>query len=142
MLISNLMILKILNPCFVGKLRTLALVRIGSTWVIGIIALLWAFSPPELISKFYTEGVGLLSSSLFVPTVAGLWWKRANRSGGVAAIIAGASIYALLVSGIVDLGVAPIIIALPASALGMMLGVIFGVPEKASMISEIEKLHK
>lgn len=122
--------------------RTLAIIRIVSTWVIGIIALLWAFSPPELISKFYTEGVGLLSASLFVPTIAGLWWKRANRTGGVAAVITGASIYAITVSGIIDLGVAPIILALPASAIAMALGSIFGVRENPSMISEIEKLHR
>ena len=70
--------------------RTLSLVRIVTTWVIGIAALLWAFSPPELITQFYTAGVGVLSSSLFVPTVAGLWWKRANLAGGVGAVVSGA----------------------------------------------------
>jgi sodium/pantothenate symporter len=122
--------------------RSLTIVRVGSTWVIGCLALLWAFSPPELITQFYTAGVGLLSSSLFIPTIGGLWWKRANRTGGVAAIIVGASLYTLLVLGAVDLGVAPIIIALPGSALAMILGGVFGVPETPSMIAEIEKLHK
>ena len=122
--------------------RTLSMVRVGSTWVIGILALLLAFSPPELISQFYTAGVGLLSSSLFVPTIGGLWWKRANRTGGIAAMIAGASLYTFAVSGIVDIGVAPIIIALLGSAGGMILGGFFGVPETSAMIAEIEKLHK
>ncbi len=39
--------------------RTLALIRIGSAWLIGLLALYWAISPPELISRFYTAGVGL-----------------------------------------------------------------------------------
>jgi len=122
--------------------KTLAIVRVCSTWVIGILALLLAFSPPDLISQFYTAGVGLLSSSLFVPTIGGLWWKRANRTGGIAAMIAGASLYALTVSGIVDLGVAPIIIALLGSAAAMILGGLLGVPESSAMIAEIEKLHE
>ena len=122
--------------------RKLARVRVVSTWVIGGIALLWAFSPPELITQFYTAGVGLLSASLFVPTIGGLWWKRANRTGGIAAVISGAFLYAFAMSGVVDMGVAPIIIALPGSAIAMILGGLYGAPEKPSMIAEIGKLHE
>lgn len=122
--------------------RKLARIRVVSTWVIGSIALLWAFSPPELITQFYTAGVGLLSASLFVPTIGGLWWKRANRTGGIAAVITGAFLYAFLMSGVLDMGVAPIIIALPGSAIAMILGGLYGAPEKPSMIAEIGKLHE
>ena len=122
--------------------RKLARIRVISTWVIGSIALLWAFSPPELITQFYTAGVGLLSASLFVPTIGGLWWKRANRTGGIAAVITGALLYAFAMSGVVDMGVAPIIIALPGSAIAMILGGLYGAPEKPSMIAEIGKLHE
>jgi SSS family transporter len=121
--------------------RILATVRVGSTWLIGILALIWAFSPPELISQFYTAGVGLLSSSLFIPTIAGLWWKRANRTGGVAAVVAGAVVYGLGVFGGINIGVPPIVVALLASVLGMLLGGLYGVSEKAEMIAEIELLH-
>lgn len=121
--------------------RILAIVRVGSTWLIGIFALIWALSPPELISQFYTAGVGLLSSSLFVPTIAGLWWKRANRTGGVAALVAGAVVYGLGVFGVINIGVAPVIAALLASAAGMILGGLFGDPETSEMIAEIESLH-
>lgn len=121
--------------------RILAIVRVGSTWLIGIFALIWALSPPELISQFYTAGVGLLSSSLFVPTIAGLWWKRANRTGGVAALVAGAVVYGLGVFGGINIGVAPVIAALLASAAGMILGGLYGPPEKPEMIAEIESLH-
>ncbi len=121
--------------------RVLATVRVGSTWLIGILALIWAFSPPELISQFYTAGVGLLSSSLFVPTIAGLWWRRANRAGGVAALVAGAVIYGLGVLGIIDIGIPPVVLALLASAAGMILGGRFGAPETSEMIAEIGSLH-
>ena len=121
--------------------RILATIRIGSTWLIGILALIWAFSPPELISQFYTAGVGLLSSSLFVPTLAGLWWKRANRTGGVAAVVAGSVVYGLGVFSGINVGVPPVVMALLASFSGMLLGGLYGAPEKSEMIAEIESLH-
>ena len=121
--------------------RTLGLVRIGSTWVIGVAALLWAFSPPELITEFYTAGVGVLSASLFVPTVAGLWWKRANRAGGVGSVVSGAGVYVVVHLGIVDVGVAPVVVALAASAAAMILGGLFGPRESREMVERVEALH-
>ncbi len=122
--------------------RTLSFVRIGSTWVIGIVALFWAFSPPELISQFYTAGVGVLSSSLFVPTVAGLWWKKANLVGGVGAVVCGAGVYVLVQLGVIDIGLAPVVVALFASAAAMLLGGLFGPSEAPEMIDQIEALHR
>lgn len=122
--------------------KTLTLIRVGSAWGIGALALYWAFSPPELISEFYTAGIGLLSASLFVPTVAGLWWRRANRTGGVAALVVGAGIYIFTQFGVFGVGVAPILVALPASALAMVAGALLGSPDDAAMLQEIEALHQ
>ena len=121
--------------------RTMTLVRIGSTWVIGIAALLWAFSPPELITEFYTAGVGILSASLFVPTIAGLWWKKANLAGGVGAVVSGAGVYILVQFGVIDVGLAPVVVALFASAAAMVLGGWFGPRESTEMVERIEALH-
>ena len=121
--------------------RTMTLVRIGSTWVIGIAALLWAFSPPELITEFYTAGVGILSASLFVPTIAGLWWKKANLAGGVGAVVSGAGVYILVQFGVIDIGLAPVVVALFASAAAMILGGLFGPRESTEMVDRIEALH-
>ena len=122
--------------------RTLSLVRIGSTWVIGIAALLWAFSPPELITEFYTAGVGVLSASLFVPTIAGLWWKKANLAGGVGAVVSGATVYMVVQLGLIDIGVAPVVVALLASAAAMILGGLLGPQESREMVERIEALHE
>ena len=121
--------------------RTMTLVRIGSTWVIGVAALLWAFSPPELITEFYTAGVGILSASLFVPTIAGLWWKKANLAGGVGAVVSGAGVYILVQFGVIDVGLAPVVVALFASAAAMVLGGWFGPRESTEMVERIEALH-
>jgi sodium/pantothenate symporter len=116
-------------------------VRVGSAWVIGLLALYWAYSPPALISQFYTAGVGILSGSLFVPVIAGLWWKKANRAGGVLALVTGALVYVLVHFQILPIGIAPILASLAASALGMVLGGLLGAPESREMIVAIEKLH-
>jgi len=121
--------------------RTLALIRIGSAWLIGLLALYWAISPPELISRFYTAGVGLLSASLFVPTIAGLWWKKANLVGGVGALVAGAAIYVLVYFEVVEVGMAPVVAALLASTIAMALGGYFGPQESSEMMKKIEALH-
>jgi len=121
--------------------RALVWIRVASAWVIGILALYWALSPPELLSRFYTAGIGLLSAGLFVPTIAGLWWKRANRLGGVASLVAGAGIYALCLAGGVDLGVPPIVVSLSASALAMAAGGLLGTCDAPEMREQIAVLH-
>jgi sodium/pantothenate symporter len=121
--------------------KTVAVIRVASAWVVGILALYWALSPPELLTRFYTAGIGLLSAGLFVPTIAGLWWKRANRAGGVASLVAGAGTYVLSLSGIVDFGLPPIVVSLSASALAMVAGGLFGAPETAEMREQIAALH-
>jgi sodium/pantothenate symporter len=121
--------------------RLLSRIRIGSAWVIGLLALYWAISPPELISQFYTAGVGLLSASLFVPTIAGLWWKKANRLGGLASVVTGALTYILVFFGVVDIGVAPVVVALFVSGAAMVLCGWLGPSESAEMLTHIEALH-
>ena len=122
--------------------KTMAFVRIGSAWGIGALSLYWAYSPPELISAFYTAGIGLLSASLFVPTIAGLWGKRSNLVGGVASLLTGTIVYVLTHLGIIDIGLSPILVSLPASAVAMLLGGLLGSPDSGTMLEQIESLHK
>ncbi len=122
--------------------RTMSLVRVGSAWLVGIVALLWAFNPPELISEFYTAGVGILSASLFVPTIAGLWWKKANLAGGVGAVVSGAGAYVVVQVGIIDVGLAPVVVGLAASTAAMTVGGLLGPREAPQMIERIASLHR
>jgi len=121
--------------------RSLAAIRVASAWLVGILALYWALSPPELLTRFYTAGIGLLSAGLFVPTLAGLWWKRANRAGGVAALVAGAGTYLLSLGGVIEFGLPAIVVALSASALAMAAGGWLGAPESAEMRDQVAALH-
>lgn len=119
--------------------------RIVSAWIVGVLALILAYSPPELISEFYTAGVGLLSAGLFVPVIAGLWWKKANLAGGVASVVVGSVSYALVVilnrNGVLPSSVAPIVVAIPASLVAMYVGGIVGARASDEMLHSIEALH-
>ncbi|MEJ2085079.1 MAG: sodium:solute symporter family protein [Acidobacteriota bacterium] len=122
--------------------RTLAAIRVGSAWVVGLLALFWALSPPELITRFYTAGIGLLSASLFVPTLAGLWWRRANRAGGVLSIALGAMTYVVAYFDWVDLGLPPIVLGLLMAAIGMLAGGLLGDRSSVELSERISGLHQ
>jgi sodium/pantothenate symporter len=117
-----------------------SLVGVGAAWFIGLLALYFAYSPPELITEFYTSAIGILSAGLFVPTVAGLWWKRANLAGGVAALLTGSLLYLFL--ELTPTGLPAILVALPASAFAMWIGGRLGSREKSEMLEAIHRLHQ
>lgn len=116
-------------------------VAVGSAWVVGLTAMWLAYSPPALISQFYTAAIGLLTAGLFVPTIAGLWWRRANLAGGIGAILVGAGVYLLVQFTPGTPPLSAILFALPASTAAMWLGGTFGAPERPEMIAEIARLH-
>ena len=122
--------------------KAMAWTQVGTAWVIGGLALYWAYSPPELISEFYTAAIGWISAAFFVPTIAGLWWKKANLAGGIAALLIGTVAYALIQFELIEVPLSPILAALPASALAMWLGGRFGRPEKDEMVRHVERLHQ
>ncbi|MDR4988378.1 MAG: hypothetical protein RG741_06020 [Bacteroidales bacterium] len=62
--------------------------------------------------------VGLVS--LFVPLTAGLFWKKAGKTGALASIFAGMGVW--LIAQFAGTRVAPIIYGLMASAPGMIFG--------------------
>ena len=68
-----------------NALMHLALAQVGAAEAmagqpgsIGLIAMSFAYSPPALITVLYSIAIGMLSAGLFVPVVAGLWWRRAD----------------------------------------------------------------
>lgn len=124
--------------------RAQAVARLGATWLVGAAALYWAWSPPELLTQFYTAGVGLLSAGLFVPVVFGLWWRRANLAGGVAALISGVLTYSfvLLFGPRFGIGIGPILVALPVSLAAMLAGGIWGRTDPSERARAVERLHQ
>ncbi len=124
--------------------RTQAIVRLVTTWIVGAAALVWAWSPPELLTRFYTAGVGLLSAGLFVPVVLGLWWRRANRAGGVWALVVGSGAYVglLVFGGALPFPVEPIVAALPLSLAAMVWCGLRGRPDGPEVEEAVARLHR
>ena len=116
--------------------------NIAVAWLIGLTAMYFAYSPPPLITQFYSAAIGLLTASLFVPVIAGLWWKKANLVGGIASLFIGFAVYLFFHFSRWAPSLSAILFALPASALAMMMGSCFGKPVGATMVEAIGKLHQ
>ena len=99
--------------------RARAGINMATVWIVGLAAMVLAFSPPVLLTELYSVAIGLLSAALFVPTVAGLWWKRAGPAGGMASAAIGAGVYLVAELSSALPSLSAILVALPASAIAM-----------------------
>lgn len=121
--------------------KTECWITVGVAWGIGLLAMVLAYSPPRLLTEFYSAAIGLLSAGLFVPTIAGIWWKKANLAGGAASMLIGAAVYLIVqfMPGAPPLSA--ILAALPASAFAMWAGGRFGKPVSEDLIQAVAALH-
>ena len=121
--------------------RVKSRIRVYSTWFVGLLAMAFAFNPPTLITIFYSSAIGILCAGLFVPTIAGIWWKQANTTAGICAFLSGITTYIIIqfLPGAPPLSA--ILIALPASVAGLILGNQFGGRVSDSIIESMSKLH-
>ena len=116
-------------------------IRVYSTWSIGLLAMAFAFDPPALITVFYSSAIGILCAGLFVPTIAGIWWKDANTTSGICAFLFGIVTYIIVqfLPGTPTLSA--ILFALPASLGGLIVGNRFGDRVSDNIVESISKLH-
>jgi len=74
--------------------------------------------------------------------VGGLWWKGANRAGGVASFLVGAGSHLVFHFNPGAPSFAAILLALPASALAMALGGRMGRPDPPERLAAVTRLHQ
>jgi SSS family transporter len=115
--------------------------NVAIAWTIGLVAMYLAYSPPPLITQFYSAAIGLLTAALFVPVMAGLWWKKANLAGGIASMVVGVVVYLFFQFSPWMPPLSAILIALPASAMAMVIGSRMGKAAEPATIEAIAKLH-
>ncbi|HCF8155640.1 TPA: sodium/pantothenate symporter [Klebsiella pneumoniae] len=101
----------------------------GITLLLGVLLLLAAWRPPEMIIWLNLLAFGGLEAVFLWPLVLGLYWERANAAGALSAMIVGGVLYAVLATLKVQfLGFHPIVPALLLSLLAFVAGNRFGRP--------------
>lgn len=94
--------------------RSVRISRIAS-WVVGVVCVLLTLNPPPLLMVFYTAAIGLFVSCLFVPVVAGMWWKHANPAGAASGFLGGVLVFGFCFTALDMPSNSEVLIALPAS---------------------------
>lgn len=112
----------------------------GITLLLGVLLLLAARRPPEMIIWLNLLAFGGTEAVFLWPLVLGLYWERANAAGALSAMIVGGVLYAVLATLKVQfLGFHPIVPALLLSLLAFVTGNSFGRPAPQSPILTTDK---
>ena len=112
----------------------------GTTLVIGILMILAAWRPPEMIIWLNLLAFGGLEAVFLWPLVLGLYWERANAAGALSAMLVGGVLYALLATFNVQyLGFHPIVPSLLLSLLAFVVGNRFGQPVPPAPVITTDK---
>lgn len=113
----------ILKPLFPGRddrwfLRLMRLVVIGFTALV----VLYTVNTDATIFGMVENAYKVTLVAAFVPLVSGLYWRRANSAGGMAASFGGLAVWLAMEAFHPDGAVPPQLAGVVASAAGMMIG--------------------
>ncbi|WP_145494228.1 sodium/pantothenate symporter [Yersinia bercovieri] len=107
-----------------GKLKRISSM---STLILGLLLLLAAWRPPEMIIWLNLLAFGGLEAVFLWPLVLGLYWERANAHGALSSMIVGAVCYTVLASFNIKItGLHPIVPSLVLNLLAFYIGNQFG----------------
>jgi sodium/pantothenate symporter len=106
--------------------------RLGSitSLILGIIVLLISLRPPQLLEYLILFAIGGLASTLFIPLVAGLYWKRANATAAILGMVGGMGGYVFFRAFVPDLPIDPLPITLAISGVLYLVGAYLGPPPR------------
>ncbi|WP_186578259.1 sodium/pantothenate symporter [Aquibacillus kalidii] len=68
-------------------------ISMGVTAVLGIIVFLMAVNPPDLIIWLNLFAIGGLEATFIWPIIMGIYWRKGNKYGAIASMIAGIASY-------------------------------------------------
>lgn len=89
-----------------------------ATLVLGLLVILAAWRPPEMIIWLNLLAFGGLEAVFLWPLVLGLYWRRANATGALSSMLVGAVCYTILAS--IDLHIAGLHPIVPTLLLGLL----------------------
>lgn len=97
------------------------------TFALGILLLIAAWNPPDMIIWLNLLAFGGLEAVFLWPLVLGLYWERANAAGAITGMVTGGGCYAFMASlNLQILGFHPIVPSLLLSLLAFLVGNLFG----------------
>lgn len=93
-----------LQPNQIKNERKLTYISSLSTLILGLLLLLTAWYPPEIIIWLNLLALGGLEVIFLWPLLLGLYWEKANTYGAISSMMTGGVCYTLLVSFNIHLG--------------------------------------
>lgn len=107
--------------------KKIAVMSIGTTFLIGIIVFIFTIYPPDLIVWINLFAMGGLECAFFCPILFGLYWRRANATGSILSAICGVGAFVIINTRGISVGgttaiVPSIIIAITAFLIGSIIG--------------------
>lgn len=104
------------RPAVATNEKHLRKLSVSFTFVLGVIVIITAWHPPQMIIWLNLLAFGALEAVFLWPLVLGLYWRNANAYGAISGMLVGAVIYSLLASFSIHLwALHPIVPALTAS---------------------------
>ncbi|WP_313817126.1 sodium:solute symporter family protein [Citricoccus sp.] len=122
--------------------KTSVRIATASSWAIGILCLLLTLNPPELLMLFYTAAIGLFVSCLFVPVVAGMWWKHINPAGAAAGFLTGLIVFGVLYGAFDMPSNSEVLVALPLSFIATIVVSLVAGGEKADVVAHEKQTQR
>ncbi|HSH27246.1 MAG TPA: sodium:solute symporter family protein [Wenzhouxiangella sp.] len=121
--VTNDLYLKILSPGAELDSRRLLLISRVVTVAIGVLAL-WMALAFEAIIDLLLMSYTLYAAGVFIPVVLGLYWRRGNAPGAIAAIVGGSGVGVAGELGWVNFSAWPIIGGFPVIVTGALASLI------------------
>lgn len=121
--VTNDLYVKILHPDAELDNRRLLLISRVVTVAIGVLAL-WMALAFEAIIGLLLMSYTLYAAGVFIPVVLGLYWRRGNAPGAIAAIVGGSGVGVAGELGWVNFSAWPIISGFPVIVTGALVSLI------------------
>ena len=97
--------------------KNLGKFTIGGTLLVGIVTVLLALNPPDIIWVLNLFAMGGLECAFFWPLVGGIFFKKGTKQGAVAASIGGVAFYIFAYYNLKVLGINAVVWGLLVSAI-------------------------
>ncbi len=132
-------------PKFINKNATeKQIVRLGvfAMWIAGLVAMVLALNPPQLITIMVTWVSGGLVAAFAFPIILGIWWTRATKEGALASMVISVAVYITLVLTKPFPLVSEVLITAPLSLIIMIIVSLMTPAPSADIVESVRAQHR